>query len=184
MTKRRPVWGYFALTLISLGLAVFLLTLSTVDRIPVQTKLRKISGAVNAITVVDDLSDRLTPLPAFNAIHFTLVGGETMFRYPNHWPGYNELYYHLAFEVDIWVDPQDLGSDEPVVIFRLEQTVPASWSEPPISISYQAIVASEASRQRSFFKGGLGFMGVALVFWVVGVVVFCYESARSVTPKR
>ena len=124
MSRQRSVWGYFALSIVSLGLGVFLLILSAGSAIPVETKLEKMTGYVNKVIVVGDLTDTVTAMTAFNAIHFTLVDMDTVFRYPNRWPGYNDLYNRLAFEVDVWVDPEALDRGEPVVIYRLEQSVP------------------------------------------------------------
>ena len=96
MSRQRSVWGYFALSIVSLGLGVFLLILSAGSAIPVETKLEKMTGYVNKVIVVGDLTDTVTAMTAFNAIHFTLVDMDTVFRYPNRWPGYNDLYNRLA----------------------------------------------------------------------------------------
>ena len=183
MTKQRQAWGYFASSVLSAGLGVFLLTLSAAAGIPSDAKLEKISGKVETIVLVDDLSDKLTPLPAFNAIHFTLAGNETLFRYPNKWPGYNEIYHRLAFEIDVWVNPRDLGNDDPVLVYRLQQKVPEGWAVPPISISYAAIAEAERASRRSFLKAGIGLMVVALVLSMIGVFIR-QSNRKSMSNKQ
>jgi hypothetical protein len=179
LTSRRPIWGYFALASVSLALGVFLLVLSSADAIPAKANLKKITGVVKTVVVVDDLSEQLTPLPAFNAIHFTLQGNDALFRYPNRWPGYTALYHGVAFDVDVWVDPQSLNGDEPVLIYRLEQRVPEDWATPPISIDYEAIVETDIRSRRSYGEGAFGLLITSAALWVVGVYrVRSYRGVR------
>ncbi len=183
MTGQRPVWGYFAFAIVSLGLGVFLLTLSAGADIPVEAKLEKITGEVKRVIVKDDLTGKPTALTAFNAIHFTLAGADTVFRYPSGWPGYNDLYNRLAFDVDVWVDPDDLGSGEPVVIYRLEQRVPENWIAPPISVSYHAVLDAQGSSHKSYLELGIGLLLVAPVFFFVGLLVLRTNRRNRLIPK-
>ena len=141
------------------------------------------TGYVNKVIVVDDLTDTVTAMTAFNAIHFTLVDMDTVFRYPNRWPGYNDLYNRLAFEVDVWVDPEALDRGEPVVIYRLEQSVPTGWIAPPISVSYAAIVEAQHTTHGSFVGAGIGLLVIAPVFGVIGALVLRTNRRNRAIPK-
>ena len=154
--------------------------LSFDNAIPDQSKLKKFSGEIKTVVLVDDLSDEPTTMMSpLNAIQFALIGEPTVFRYPSRWPGYSDLYNRLAFEVDVWVDPDDLGPAEPVVIYRLEQTTPAGWETPPISVSYQAIVTAH----QSYRKLGVLLLGFAPILFLVGYLVVRWNRRHRVIPK-
>ena len=184
MTKQRPVWGYFALAIVSLGLDATLLILSLESGVPPEDSLQKFTGKVKTVIVVDDLSGKPTALMTpLNAIHFTLAGEETVFRYPSRMPGYSDLYNRLAFEVDVWVDPEDLESGDAVAIYRLEQRLPEGWIAPPISVSYQAILDAQDTSHDSYLALGIGLLIVAPVFWVVGLLVLRSNRRNRPIPK-
>lgn len=184
MTRQRPVWGYFAIAIVSVVLGATLLTISLEDGIPPEDSLKKFTGKVKTVIVVDDLSGNPTSLMTpLNAIHFTLAGKDTVFRYSSRLPGYTDLYNRLAFEVDVWVDPEDLESGDAVAIYRLEQRLPEEWIAPPISVSYQAIVESQDTSHKSFLQAGIWMLVAAPAFWVVGLLVLRTNRRNRRVPK-
>ena len=178
-----PVWGYFGFAIICLGVGTILITLGLGKQLPNEEDLEKRSGFVKTVVVIDSLSDKPTTLSTpLNEIHFTLKGQDTTFRYPSGWPGYGTLYDRLAFDVDIWVDPGDLSDDQPVTIYRLEQTMPEGWESAPISVSYQAIVDVQGRSYESYIKGGVSLLVASSVLLSIGLLV-AMRNRRRIIPK-
>ena len=170
MTARRPVWGYFASAMLCMAIGTVLLVLGLGGRLPDESTLLMRSGKVKTVIVMDSLSNEVAALSTpLNEIHFTLSGQDTTFRYPSGWPGYGDLYDRLAFDVEVWVDPDEIGGDKPATIYRLEQTLPEGFETTPISVSYQAIVAAQGTQYQSYLKAGPVLLGIALVLLASGV---------------
>jgi hypothetical protein len=149
---------------------IMLLLIGLGGRLPDEATLKMISGKIKTVIVIDSLSDKATTLPTpLNEIHFTLSDQDTTFRYPSGWPGYGDLYDRLAFEINVWVDPGELGNDEPVTIYRLEQRLPKGFEAAPISVSYQAIVETQSTQYQSYLKAGPILVGIGVVLLVFGV---------------
>ena len=178
MARHRPVWGYFALALVCACLGIVALLASFDDGFPAQASLKSVSGKVATVRIVDELSGQPiglnTPL---NGIHFTLENDETVYRYPSGWPGYSALYERLAFTVEVWVDPQDLSSGEPVSVYALEQTVPSGWPHPAISIDYPTIIGS----QRTVYET---YRTLAIVALVLSPILFAIGYAMVIRNRR
>ena len=184
MNRQRPVWGYFALGLLGLGIGIVALKASLGDMFPLESTLRKFSGEIATVRIVEGFSGQSiglnTPL---NAIHFTLEDDKTIYRFPSGWPGYSDLYERLAFTVDVWVDPDDLASAEPVIIYALKQTTPPSWPYPAISVSYQEVVDSQDNAKRSYRTLSTVLLGVSPILFLIGYVVVVRNRRRGGTPK-
>ena len=153
MNDRSSVWPYFAVSLISGAVGITLLIFNLGSNIPAKEALQKISGTVDKLFIIDDLSGAKTGLmKPMNSIHFTLEESEAEFRYPSSWPGYTKIYEQLSFHVDIWVRRSDIGSSEPMVVFGLEQEVPKNWSVTPFSVSYEKIAESQNRTRHSYVQ--------------------------------
>ncbi len=109
MSKQIPVWPYFFLALLSGAVGITLLYYNLGSDFPAENSLEKISGRVDRVFLIDDLSGKPTTIiKPINSIHFTLEDKEGVFRYPGNWPGYSKLWYQLSFHVDIWVPRSDI----------------------------------------------------------------------------
>lgn len=184
MIKQRSVWGYFAVGLICLVLGLIALAQPGSASIPPRSNLEKITGEVATVNIIDELSGESTALLSpLNTIHFTLSDGQTVFRYPGRWPGYSDLYTRLAFEVDVWVDPDELSGDEPVTIYKLEQRTPKGWLTPPISVDYQAIANAQDVGEDSYRRLALALLAAAPVSFAVGVMVLRSNRRNRKVPK-
>ena len=185
MIKQRSVWGYFAVGLICLVLGLIALAQPGSASIPARSKLEKITGEVTTVKIIDALSGESygAAIAALNTIHFTLSDGQTVFRYPGRWPGYSDLYTRLAFEVDVWVDPDELGGDEPVTIYKLEQRTPKGWLTPPISVDYQAIADAQDVGEDSYRGLALVLLAAAPVIFAVGVMALLSNRRNRKAPK-
>ncbi len=87
MNDRSSVWPYFAVSLISGAVGITLLIFNLGSNIPAKEALQKISGTVDKLFIIDDLSGAKTGLmKPMNSIHFTLEESEAEFRYPSSWP--------------------------------------------------------------------------------------------------
>jgi len=184
MNGQRAVWGYFAVSITSLVLGATLVVLGWAKHLPPEAELKKLTGSVDTVTVIDSLSGTSTLLSTpLNEIHFTLQGIETTLRYPNGWPGYSDLYDRLSFEVDVWVDPNDLLHEGPVTVYRLEQRLPEGWASQPISISYQSIADIRGAGHSSYFTAGIGLVTLAPVPFLVGVWMVRWNRRNLMDPK-
>ena len=173
MARQQPVWGYFALALIALVAgSTFLVSSRDQTRLPDQNDLTIVTGEIATVRVIDDLSQKATALMTpLNSVHFTLVDNPIVFRYPSRWPSYSDLYNRLAFKVDVWVDPKDLKTDEPVIIYGLRQTLPKGWTNPPIEVHYDDIVAAQAAGRQSYRLPGIVLVLLAPLAAFVGVLM-------------
>ena len=184
MSKQRSVWGYFALSTVCLVVGLLVLTVGARSSIPKQAALKKISGEIKSVRVIDDLSGKSTVMmTSMNAIHFILDNDATVFRFPSRWPGYSDLYNRLAFEVDVWVDPTALTSGDPVTIYRLEQRTPEGWLSPPIKVSYESIFDAKDASQESYSNLGYGLLTVAPFVFLMGVWVVRNNRRNRGAPK-
>lgn len=184
MIGERSVWGYFALAIISLVLGTTLVVLGLGERLPAESDLKKVTGFVKTVVVIDSFSGESTALSTpLNEIHFTLHGIEPTFRFPNGWPGYSTLYDRLAFDVDVWIDPKTLTRNQPVTVYRLEQRLPEGWTLAPISISYQAIVDVQHTGYQSYLTGGISLLFAAPVLFTIGGWMVRRNRRNRVVPK-
>ncbi len=170
-----PVWPYYALALIAGVVGGVLLYFNLGSGFPKQEELQKISGAVERVILVDDLSGEPTTQKwPMSSIHFTLENVAGEFRYPNSWPGYTDVYDRLGLDVDVWISRADINSGEPMLVYALQQHTPDNWIAEPIAVSYQQIVTAQGRSGSSYvWVGGyllVGAVGLVLVARAVHAV--------------
>ena len=166
------IWPYFAVSIASGVVGAVLLIYNIGSNIPAKEALHKFSGTVDKLFIMDDLSGVQTGfMKPMNSIHFTLEEGEEEFRYPSSWPGYTKIYEQLSFHVDVWVRRSDIGSGEPMVVFRLEQEVPKNWVVAPFSISYEKIAESQKRKRYSYVQLGAVLLVCSAGFLMITVLL-------------
>ena len=172
MNQRHPVWPYFALALASGVIGTTLLFYNLRSDVPAKEALQKMSGTVGKVFLIDDLSGERTGfMKPMNSIHFTLEKVEGEFRYPSSWPGYTKIWEQLSFHVDVWVRRSDIGTGEPMVVFRLEQQGPENWRMAPLSISYERITESQSRSRRSYVQVGATLLVGSTGFILIATLV-------------
>jgi len=182
MNQRLPVWPYFAIALITGTMGVVFLYYNVGSKVPAEGSLQKVSGTIAKVFIIDDLSGEQTSImKPLNSVHFTLDGVEGEFRYPSGWPGYNTIWRQLSFHIDVWVRRSDIGSGEPMVVFRLEQQVPENWVVEPFSVSYQQIVDTQNRSGQSYVEVGTGLLGSSAVFVLIGMLVRIWNRRKRKT---
>lgn len=179
MTQRLPVWPYFALALLSGVAGAVLLFHNLGSGAPPEEELQKVSGNVDKVLLIDDLSGEQTMLKTpMNSIHFTLKEVEGKFRYPSRSPGFTAIWERLAFHVDVWVRRSAIGGAEPMEVFRLEQQVPENWVAKPISIGYEKIAESHGRVGRSYIKVGAVLLAASAGFVVIALLVRVWDRRK------
>ena len=172
MSKQIPVWPYFFLALLCGVLGSTLLYYNLGSGAPAESSLQKISGNVDKVFLIDDLSGEPTMIvKPLNSIHFTLENTEGEFKYPGNSPGYSKLWAQLSFHVDIWVSQSDIGSEKPMVVYRLEQQVPDNWIVEPISVGYQEIAESQDRSGQSHLQFGWVLAASSAGFVFIGLLL-------------
>ena len=185
MPKQIPVWPYFFLALLSGAVGITLLYYNLGPDFPAENSLEKISGRVDRVFLIDDLSGKPTTIiKPINSIHFTLEDNEGVFRYPGNWPGYSKLWHQLSFHVDIWVPRSDIENKNPRVVYRIEQQVPDNWVVEPFSFSYQQIAASQGRSGQSYVQVGWVLTAASAGFVVVALMVRTWNRRRRESHGR
>lgn len=184
MKQPFPVWPYFALAVIAGVLGGVLLYFNLGADFPKQEDLQKISGTIEKVVLVDDLSGEPTmqkwPL---SSVHFTLENIDGEFRYPNSWPGYTDVYDRLGFDVDVWVSRADLQSAEPMLVYALQQHVPENWMAEPIAMSYEQIVEGQGRSGSSYVRLGAYLLAAAASFVLVTFGVRAINRRRRAVAQ-
>ena len=174
-----PLWPYFALALLTGALGAVFLYYNLGSTVPAEQSLQKVSGTVDKVFLIDDLSGASTSImKPLNSVHFTLAEVEGEFRYPSGWPGYNTIWRQLSFHVDVWVRRSDIGSGEPMVVFRLEQQVPENWIVEPFSISYAQIADSQNRNGQSYVEAGAVLLASSAAFVSIAFLVRIWNRRK------
>jgi len=185
MPRQIPVWPYFFFALLSGAVGITLLYYNLGLDFPAENSLEKISGRVDRVFLIDDLSGKPTTIiKPINSIHFTLEDNEGVFRYPGNWPGYSKLWQQLSFHVDVWVSRSDIGSKKPMVVYRLEQQVPHNWIVEPISIGYHLIADSQDRSGQSQVQVGWVLAVCSAGFVFIGLLLRRWNRRRSRIQSR
>lgn len=185
MPKQIPVWPYFFLALLSGAVGITLLYYNLDPDFPAENSLEKISGRVDRVFLIDDLSGKPTTIiKPINSIHFTLEDNEGVFRYPGSWPGYSKLWRQLSFHVDIWVRRSNIENKNPRVVYRIEQQVPDNWVVEPFSFSYQQIAASQSRSGQSYVQVGWVLTAASAGFVVIALMVRTWNRRRRESHGR
>ena len=185
MNQRLPVWPYFALALLTGAIGAVFLYYNLGSKVPVEESLQKVSGTVAKVFLIDDLSgDPTSIMKPLNSVHFTLDEVEGEFRYPSGWPGYNTIWRQLSFHVDVWVRRSDIGSGEPMVVFRLEQQVPENWIVEPFSVSYKQIADSQNRSGQSYIETGAMLLASSAGFVLIAALVRIWNRRKRTTSPR
>jgi hypothetical protein len=178
--KRLSVWPYYAYALFFGVLGAVLLFNNLGPEFPPEKSLQKVSGNIHKLFLIDDLSgERTSIMKPMNSIHFTLEEVEGEFRYPSSWPGYNMIWRQLSFHVDVWVEKSAMGKAEPLVVYKLEQTVPENWVVEPFNVSYSEIADSQGHSERSYLYTGAGLLAASGGFVLVAILVRIWNRRQS-----
>jgi len=141
-------------------------------RVPPEQDLERLSGTIDKVLLVDDLSGKPIALKSpVSSLQFTLEGVDGVFRYPNSWPGYSDAYQRLAFDVDVWVSRDAIGKPEPMVVYRLVQRTPKDWFAEPIALDYEAVVEARRRSTGSYLRLGEALLGATALFAAVALVL-------------
>ena len=166
----------------SSGCLVLFFFITNLDRgFPAQKSLQEVSGTIDKLFLIDDLSgERTSIMKPMNSIHFTLEEVDGEFRYPSSWPGYNMIWRQLSFHVDVWVEKLALGKGEPMVVYKLEQTVPENWVVEPINVSYSEIADSQGHSERTYVYTGAGLLATSAGFVLIGILVRIWNRRQII----
>jgi hypothetical protein len=179
MKQPLPVWPYYALAVIAGAVGGVLLYFNLGTDFPEQEDLQKISGTIDKVLLVDDVSGEPTIQQwPITSVHFTLENVDGEFRYPNSWPGYTDVYDRLGFDVDVWVSRADTQSGEAMLVYALRQHVPENWIAEPISVSYAQIVELQGRSGASYVRVGAYLLAAA------GGLVLGAFGVRAINRRR
>ncbi len=183
--RRLQVWPYITLALFIGAIGGAFLHYNIDTDIPSRDALQKISGSVDKLFLMDDLSGKQTGLlKPMNSIHFTLEDVEGEFRYPSSWPGYSTIWRQLSFHVDVWVRKSDIGSDMPMIVYRFEQQVPEDWVVEPFSMSYERITETQDASRRSYVRAGTILLAAAAGLVLIAMLVHIRNRWKPTTAAR
>jgi hypothetical protein len=174
VTRRLPVWPYFFLGTIAVVFGGLFVVLWWPEDLPQESDLVMVSGDIASISVRDDISDSSAGaiLPAMTSVYFKLEGVDGEFRYPFSHPQYSLVRNHTAVRVDLWVRRDDIGGDEPMTIWQIQEHNP--YREPYVEetfVSRDEIVARLTRSGAAMVRFGawlLAAAGALLLFgfWV------------------
>jgi hypothetical protein len=177
--RQLPVWPLYLLAgLVALPGGWMLL--NHYDKsVPEQDTLTHFSGTVDTVREVNDVSGSSIGVGTpFDSIHFTLSEQPEVFVFSSALPERGTIYRRLAFDVDVWVSERIKDSEQPLMVYRLEQHVPQSSSAEAINISYERIAAVLEANHRSYERLGAVLMVVAAAFFVVAKLADIWNRHR------
>lgn len=180
----RPVWPYFffsVLSLIVLGLSFGLLQPWA---LPPEERLVRTGGNIATVTIRDHISDTSAgaQLPLLTSVYFTFEGLEGEFRYPWTHPMYHQVRNRLAVNADIWVDGDELGGDEPVMIWQVEEHNDFRDPDEQITISYAEIASAMNDQSQTLATIARWFGGAAVLFAAAGFAMRWWNRRRYPGP--
>ena len=174
--KRFSVWPFHALAIFTAFTGAVILFLNHGPAFPPEQSLKKVSGTIDRIFLVDDLSGEKTAImKPMNSIHFTLEETEGEFRYPNSWPGFNEVWRQLSFEVDLLIEQTSTLNGEPINVYGIQQRVPDNWVVEPLAVSYAEIAAVQVHSKSSYVNAGFGLLVASACFVFIAVLLHVWN---------
>lgn len=173
------VWPWWSLAALIAVPGIVLLILHYDEQSPPEQVLTHFSGSVDKVMQVNDIVGHdIGVATPFDSIHFTLKGQPETFVFASALPGRGDIYRRLSHEIDIWADQRTLGQNKPLMVYRIEQRLPANETKQPIAISYQQIAAAIDEDHRSYERIGAILMVVAAGFFVIGKLADIWNKHR------
>ncbi len=175
-TRRLPVWPFHAWALVAVVLGSVFVVVWWPERYPDEGELAKLSGQVATISLRDDILGTKAGgiLQGWTSTYFTLEGIDGEFRYPRSHPKNIVVRDRTGATVDVWVDRSAIGGAEPMVIWQIREHNPYKKDlenilGPETFVSHAEIVNRLTQIDRSMIEAGVGLLGLALVFFLLGV---------------
>ena len=175
-TRRLPVWPFHAWALVAAVLGSVFVVVWWPERYPDEGELVKLSGRVATVALRDDILGTTAGgiLQGWTSTYFTLEGIDGEFRYPRSHPKNLIVRDQTSAELDVWVERTAVGRDEPMVIWQIREHNPYKKEHQRILgaetfVSHAEIVNRLTQIDRSMIEVGVGLLGFALVFFLLGV---------------
>ncbi len=175
-TRRLPVWPFHAWALVAAVLGSVFVVVWWPERYPDEGALVKLSGRVATIALRDDILGATAGamLQGWTSTYFTLEGIDGVFRYPRTHPKNLIVRDRTSAGLDVWVERTAIGSDEPMVIWQIREHNPYKKEHQKILgaetfVSHAEIVQRLTKTDRSMIEVGVGLLGLAVAFVLLGV---------------
>ncbi|MGH6718543.1 MAG: hypothetical protein ACREER_04440 [Alphaproteobacteria bacterium] len=167
---RIAVWPFFAIAVVALMAGGTFVTAWWPDAPPAKESLSKITGKIKAVVVKDDLTGSAVAAAAgMQSAYFTLEGHDVEFRYPSLFPRYFEVRDRVAVEVDVWIDPAEVGTGRPLLVWQIQEHNPYNIIGPETFVPYEDIVERVTRVDRSMVRAGTWILAIAPPFLVLGL---------------
>jgi len=176
--NRIPVWPLYFIGTGALCLGLVLVVFTWPKEIPAESELKMYSGEIESLTIRDDISGRqsLFKMP-IESVYFKLVGIDGEFRYPSGWPKFIAVRDTVGVALDLWVDPNEIDSGQPILIYQMRERNPFKRSDEDSSVtrevyvSYSEIIEARTRTRQSYFELGSILSPLGLGFIVIGIVL-------------
>lgn len=136
-----PIWPYYFLAGLAFLIALVVLIIWKPPWHPDTLDLVEVEGAITKVEIRDDLSDTTAGAvwPMLTSVYFTLEGSGKEFRYPFSHPDYFLVRDHTSGRLKVLVDKSEMETDQPAMIWQIEEDSDYSYFHPNTVISFATI---------------------------------------------
>ena len=171
----RAIWPWIAVCLFSIFIVSVAYWAIWPVPYPTEDKLVKVGGSLKTSRIRDDITDKGgSMLPVLSSVYMRFKDDEHEYRYPWNHPKYFYVREYTFFNIDIWVDKDELARNDglPVMIWALQERNPYKGPEEQTRVTYQDSVDQLESTAASVINlaswtGSLGIISLLIGFWTL-----------------
>ncbi|MBT4888521.1 MAG: hypothetical protein HON65_03090 [Rhodospirillales bacterium] len=171
----RAIWPWIAVCLFSIFIVSVAYWAIWPVPYPTEDKLVKVGGSLKTSRIRDDITDKGgSMLPVLSSVYMRFKDDEHEYRYPWNHPKYFYVREYTFFNIDIWVDKDELARNDglPVMIWALQEKNPHEGPDDQTSVTYLESVEQLEKNANSVIRlvkwlGAASILSLMVAAWTI-----------------
>lgn len=165
------IWPYYFLAAVGAFVALVIIAVWWPESFPDKGELVMVNGDIATVRIKDDISGTSAGalLPAVTSVYFTFKNRDGEFYYPSTQPSYQIVRDFTAFNIDAWVEQDELDTGEPIRIWQIKEHSPYNLVMEATYVSYEEVVERLVTIDRSMVVAGYYLLALTFAFVLFGI---------------